>query len=95
MKWADLARACARASLLSPAPETVAKAKRILLTLANYTFEFEHYDVGLNYAIWAMAALDACDSLKVGPGELQSLEVSVTQGGKTQSHRIPLLDRAG
>jgi hypothetical protein len=34
-------------------------------------------------------------SLKVGPGELQSLEVSVTQGGKTQSHRIPLLDRAG
>ena len=55
MKWAELARACARASLLSPASETVAKAKRILLALANYTFEFEHYDVGLNYA-WVIRA---------------------------------------
>jgi hypothetical protein len=62
-KWADLAHACARASLLEPSAELPAKAKRLLLALSSYTFEFEHYDVGMNYTIWAIAALDAYDIL--------------------------------
>jgi len=63
LKWADLARNCARASLLSSSPELTAKAKRTLLALADYTFEFEHFDVGMNYTIWVVAALDGYDIL--------------------------------
>lgn len=63
LKYAGLARDCARASLVSPSPELVARGKRTLLTLSDYTFEFEHYDVGMNYTIWMTAALDAYDIL--------------------------------
>ena len=63
LKWASLAQDCARANLVAPFPPLAAKAKRTLLSLSDYTFEFDHYDVGMNYTIWAMAALDACDIL--------------------------------
>jgi hypothetical protein len=63
LKWASLARDCARASLISASPELTTKAKRTLLALSEYSFEFEHYDVGMNYTIWMTAALDACDIL--------------------------------
>ena len=63
LKWADLARNCARANLVAPSPPLAAKAKRLLLQLADYTFEFDHYDVGMNYTIWTLAALDAYDIL--------------------------------
>ncbi len=63
LKYASFARDCARASLVSPSPELVAKGKRTLLALSDYTFEFEHYDVGMNYTIWMTAALDAYDIL--------------------------------
>jgi len=59
LKWADLARDCARASLVKPSPLLAAKGRDILLRLSDYTFEFEHYDVGMNYTIWTLAALDA------------------------------------
>lgn len=63
LKWASLARDCARASLISPSPELAAKGRRVLLALSDYTFAFEHYDVGMNYTIWMTAALDAYDIL--------------------------------
>lgn len=66
MKWADLARDCARASLVSPSPALAAKGRDILLRLSDYSFEFEHYDVGMNYTVWAVAALDAYDILHAG-----------------------------
>jgi hypothetical protein len=66
MKWADLARNCARASLVSSAKPLAAKGREILLRLSDYTFEFEHFDVGMNYTIWAIAALDAYDILYAG-----------------------------
>ena len=47
--WADTARTCAYANVLRPSPHLGAKAKAILLTLADFTFEFEHHDVGMNY----------------------------------------------
>lgn len=62
-RWAELARACARASLLGGGSEMAAKAKRLLLALAEYSFEFEHYDVGMNYTVWAVQALEAYDLL--------------------------------
>lgn len=62
-RWAELARTCARASLLAGGPEAAAKAKQVLLTLADYSFKFEHYDVGMNYTIWAIQALEAYDIL--------------------------------
>lgn len=61
--WADLARTCAYANLLQPSPELAEKAKATLLSLSNYTFEFEHYDVGMNYTVWGIVALEACDIL--------------------------------
>ncbi len=66
MKWGNLARICARASLLSSSTPLSAKAKRILLSLSDYSFEFDHYDVGMNYTIWALAALEAYDILYSG-----------------------------
>jgi hypothetical protein len=38
-------------------------AKEILLHLSDYTFEFEHYDVGMNYAVWGHLALNTYDIL--------------------------------
>ncbi|HID76318.1 MAG TPA: hypothetical protein EYP56_10020 [Planctomycetaceae bacterium] len=61
--WADLARTCAYANMLRPSPGLVEKAKRLLLELADFTFEFEHYDVGLNYTVWGVVALEAYDIL--------------------------------
>lgn len=43
------------------------KARRILLALAEYTFEFEHYDVGMNYTVWGIGALEAYDLLLADP----------------------------
>jgi len=65
-KWADLARNCARASLLQASPRLAAKGRDVLLQLSNYPFEAEHFDVGMNYTIWVLAALDAYDVLYGG-----------------------------
>lgn len=62
-QWARAARACARAHLLQPNDAWADKGKAILLGLAPYTFEYEHFDVGLNYTIFGYQALDAYDIL--------------------------------
>jgi len=41
--------------------EDLAAARKILLHLADYSFEFDHYDVGMNYAVWGHYALNAYD----------------------------------
>jgi len=38
-------------------------AKKILLHLSSYTFEYEHYDVGMNYAVWGHFTLRIYDLL--------------------------------
>jgi len=38
-------------------------AKKLLLHLSNYSFEFEHYDVGMNYSVWGCRALPVYDLL--------------------------------
>ncbi len=38
-------------------------AKKLLLHLSDYTFEYEHYDVGMNYAVWGHLVLNAYDLL--------------------------------
>jgi hypothetical protein len=43
--------------------EDLAAARKILLHLADYSFEFDHYDVGMNYAVWGHYALNAYDSM--------------------------------
>ncbi len=63
LKWADLARACAQVNLLTPSAPLLAKAKCTLLSLSDYTFEFEHFDVGMNYTIWVLGALEIYDIL--------------------------------
>lgn len=66
-QWSDLAVTCARASLLEP--ELATRGREVLLQLADYTFEFEHYDVGMNYTVWGMQALEAYDILHDGFSE--------------------------
>ena len=61
--WSALALDCARASLLHRSPELENKAKEVLLRLSVYRFEFEHFDVGMNYTVWGAEALDAYDIL--------------------------------
>ncbi len=43
--------------------EDAEAAKRILIHLSDYSFEFEHYDVGMNYAVWGHLALNSYDIL--------------------------------
>lgn len=47
--------------LLGERSEDLDAAKRILLHLSDYSFEFEHYDVGMNYALWGHLVLNAYD----------------------------------
>ncbi|MBP8258843.1 MAG: heparinase II/III family protein [Verrucomicrobia bacterium] len=63
VRWAVLARDCARASLVNDAPVLAGKGRRLLLRLAGYSFEWQHYDTGMFYTIWAMAALETYDIL--------------------------------
>ena len=48
----------------------------MLLSLADFTFEFEHYDVGLNYTVWAVEAMEAYELLydSLTPPERQKLD---------------------
>lgn len=59
--WAGMAQDKARASAMTGDESLALQAKSILLNLADYSFEFEHYDVGMNYTLWCMGALDAYD----------------------------------
>ena len=65
-EWAQAANDCARAWLLFPDSGLDAKGREALLGLSGYTFEFEHFDVGLNYATWGRACLEAYDILYPG-----------------------------
>ena len=73
--WARLAQDCARACLLFAEPDLKTKAKRVLLDLAHYTFEFDHYDVGMNYTLWCKDALDAYDILYDSFGAAEHAEM--------------------
>lgn len=63
VRWSSLARDCARASLVNDAPVLAEKGRRVLLRLSDYSFEWEHYDTGMFYTIWAAQALEAYDIL--------------------------------
>lgn len=57
------ARRLALVSLLTGEERYARRARAILLHYTDYTFEFEHYDVGMNYVIWGVPALDVYDML--------------------------------
>ena len=46
--------------------QDLAAAKRILLHLSKYSFKFEHYDVGMNYAVWGLMALNTQSTTACG-----------------------------
>jgi hypothetical protein len=60
-KWSQLARDCAWCGLLQPKSGLAAKSREVLLKLSDYTFEFEHFDVGMNYTVWMLDALECYD----------------------------------
>lgn len=63
LRWAVLARDCARASLVNDAPVLAVKGRRLLLRLSDYSFEWQHYDTGMFYSIWVIATLEAYEIL--------------------------------
>jgi len=52
-----------RYALLADDENAFAKAKNILLHLSAFSFEPEHYDVGMNYSVWSVHALRTYDAL--------------------------------
>lgn len=88
-EWANLARACAYAHLLQPSPQLAEKAKATLLSLSDYTFEFEHYDVGMNYTVWGVVALDAYAILyeSFDASQRRRLDAPFSSGSITPSRR--------
>lgn len=58
----EIRRAALRYAITN-SKDDLAAAKRILLHLSDYSFRFEHYDVGMNYAVWGHLALNAYDIL--------------------------------
>lgn len=59
-------------------------AKKILLHLSDYSFEFEHYDVGMNYSIWGYFALNVYDILfeHFSPDEKNKMDAFFTRMGQ-------------
>jgi len=51
----------ARAGIALDEPSWRARAREILLHYTEYSFGFDHYDVGLNYALWGILALEVHD----------------------------------
>ena len=65
----------ARAWALSGRAEFLAPVVAQLRAWADYRFAVEHYDVGLNYAIWVLMALECCDLVfdELAPGDHAAL----------------------
>lgn len=61
--YASAANTLATAWLLTDEAAYEDKAEKLLLHLTSYRFLAEHYDVGMNYAIWLLHALRAYDVL--------------------------------
>jgi hypothetical protein len=55
--------------------------KKILLHISDYSFEFEHFDVGMNYAVWGQLALNVYDVLfeRFTPAERVKLNAFFTR----------------
>jgi len=63
MAYAKPASTLAAAWLLTDEPRYADKAAALLRNLAPYSFQAEHYDVGMNYSVWGIEALKAYDVL--------------------------------
>ena len=62
-KYAKPAVALATAWLLTGKDAYAEKATALVMNLVAYSFQAEHYDVGMNYAIWGVEVLQAYDAL--------------------------------
>ncbi len=52
-----------RYALIADDERAWAKARELLLHLAGFSFEPEHFDVGMNYSVWGIYVLRAYDAL--------------------------------
>lgn len=55
------ARSAAKAFGLTGESEIAAAVRRVLMHYTSYSFEYEHPDVGLNWSVWGIPALEAYD----------------------------------
>lgn len=62
-RYANAAGTLATAWILTGEQRYADHAEALLMALAPYRFVAEHYDVGMNYAIWGLQALKAYDAL--------------------------------
>jgi len=60
-------------------------AKKALLHLSDYSFEFEHYDVGMNYSVWGYFALTVYDILfeDFSPDERTKIDAFFARMGRS------------
>jgi hypothetical protein len=74
----------AQAFALSGEERFADRAREILLHLSEFTFEFEHYDVGMNYSVWGHRALSVYDLLfdRFTPEERARLDAFFTRMGR-------------
>ncbi len=74
----------AQFALLSGDPRSADRARRILRHVAPYSFEFEHYDVGMNYSVWGFRALQVYDLLfdRFAEGQRRELDAFFTRLGR-------------
>jgi hypothetical protein len=52
-----------RYALIADDERAWTKAEEVLLHLASFSFEPEHFDVGMNYSVWSISVLRAYDAL--------------------------------
>lgn len=80
--YAVAASTLATAWLLTDRAEYEEQAGKLLLHLTSYQFKAEHYDVGMNYAIWLLHALRAYDALlpELSTAKRERIDAMFTRG---------------
>lgn len=70
--------------IINEDPTDAKTAMQILLHLSDYSFEFKHYDVGMNYSVWGYFALNVYDILFncFSPNERTKIDAFFTRMGQ-------------
>ena len=74
-EWTAALQNTMRAALLYPEEGLDAQARDILLGLSEYSFAYEHFDVGLNYTTWGRQVLEAYEVLQPGFTEAERAQI--------------------
>ncbi len=82
--YAHPAATLATAWVLTGKQEYADKAIALLKNLSSYSFVPEHFDVGMNYSVWALSMLKAYDALSamIPPTQRKTIDACMTRLAK-------------